>query len=601
MTRRRTVLVLIIAAGFCLAGIAAVLSSSGGSGWRVKALAAGAAAALFGAGMTQTRASAMLDRRHQDQAELERGIFMPGGRPPLVRDLTSPLSVGVHAAARSGGGDGRVPPYVPRDIDPQLHQALRGSGFILLVGAAAVGKTRTGYEAIRAVLPDHVLIAPGRAENIPAAVLAARAERHCVLWLDSLQRYLGAGAITSPAIAELLAGDGHHRVVLATLRAAEESRLIAVAGSLSGGQSLRDGQAVLDLADQRIVLERMFSGAERSRAAELAVHDSRLDDALRHADRYGVPEYLSSGPQLFTEWSNAWERGAHPYGAALVEAAVDCRRAGFAAPLPSALLDELSREYLDRRGGTALRPEPLADAWAWAAELRDSGSSLLAPAGNGGYDVFDYLVDVRGREPPPRGPEPTVPAALRFAGPADAVTMAGTAWYQNRPELAEAGFRSAYAELISTEGPDAAATLASRSDLAVTLHAAGKLPDAEAEYRAILSRRSAIMGPTHPETLASRNNLAVVLHDRRKLDEAEEHYRVILDLRTRTLGAEHPGTLVTRNNLGVLLEELGRLAEAEAELDEVVRLRARVLGPEHPNTAVSRGNLEMVRRKRSGG
>jgi eukaryotic-like serine/threonine-protein kinase len=602
MTRRRTVLALIIVAGFCLAGIAPVLGSPGPSGWRVKALAAGAAVALFGAGMTQTRASALLDRRRQDQAELERGIYTPGGRPPLIRDLASPLSVGVHAAARPDGADGtgRLPPYVPRDIDPGLHQALLGSGFILLVGAAAVGKTRTAYEAIRAVLPDHVFIAPGRSDDIPAAVRAARAERHCVLWLDSLQRYLGAGAITSQAIAELLAGDGHHRVVLATLRAAEESRLIAVAGSLSGGQSLREGQAVLDLADHRIVLEREFTGPERSRAAELAAQDSRLADALRHADRYGVPEYLSSGPQLFIECSNAWERGSHPAGAALVDAAVDCRRAGFAAPLPRALLDELSREYLDRHGGTELRPEPLAAAWAWAIELRDSGSSPLSPVGQGSYDVFDYLVDVRAREPTWPVPESTVLAALRFAGPADAVTIAGTAWYQGRPELAEAGFRSAYAELISNQGPDAAATLASRSDLAVTLHAAGKLPDAEAEYRAILSRRTATIGPTHPETLASRSNLAVVLHDRRQLDEAEEHYRAVLDLRTTTLGAEHPSTLITRNNLGVLLEELGRLAEAEAELDEVVRLRAKVLGPDHPNTAVSRANLEMVRRKLSG-
>jgi eukaryotic-like serine/threonine-protein kinase len=603
MTRRRTVLILLLT-GACLAAIGAVLGTTGPSDWWLKALAAGGAAVvLFGVWIVQTLASTILDRRIRGMAGLERGIFMPGGKPPLVREVASPLSIGVHAAARSSGAHGarRLPPYVQRDIDPELRQALTGTGFILLVGAAAVGKTRTGYEAIREVLPGHVFIAPAGADDISAAVMAARAERDCVLWLDSLQRYLGASAITSKVLAELLAGDRHHRVVLATLRAAEESRLIAVAVSPSGGQSLRDGQAVLDLADRRFVVERKFSGPERTLAAELAVQDSRLADALSHVDRYGVPEYLSSGPQLFTEWSNAWERGTHPCGAALVDAAVDCRRAGFAAPLPRALLDELSHEYLDQHGGPRLRPEPLADAWNWATELRDSGSSLLSPAGHGRYDVFDYLVDVRAREPVQPVRESTVRAALRFAGPTDAVTIAGTAWYQGRPDLAEAGFRSAYTELINTEGRDAAATLASRSDLAVTLHTLHKLPDAEAEYRAILSLRTATIGAHHPETLTSRNNLAVVLHDQRRLDEAEAHYRVVLDLRTRTLGAEHPSTLVTRNNLGVLLEELGRLIEAEAELDEVVRLRAKVLGPGHPNTAVSRNNLEMVRRKLSSG
>ena len=380
----------------------------------------------------------------------------------------------------------------------------------------------------------------------------------------------------------------------------KESRLIVVAESLSGGQLMRDGQAVLDLVDSRIVVDREFSDAERSRAAGLAGRDSRLADALRHADRYGVPEYLSSGPQLRTEWDNAWERGTHPCGAALVAAAVDCRRAGFATPLPQALLDELNQEYLEQHGGTRLRPEPLADAWAWATELRNSGSSLLWPVGHGGYDVFDYLVDVRAREQTQPVPESTVRMALRFAGPSDAVIIAATAWYQNRPELAEAGFRSAYTELRNTEGLDSAATLASRSDLAVILHALGKLPDAEAEHRAILVRRTATIGVDHPETLTSRNNLAVVLHEQHRLTEAEAHYRMVLKLRTRTFGAEHPSTLVTRNNLGVLLRELGRLAEAEAELDEVVRLRTKVHGPEHPSTAISRGNLEMVRRELSG-
>jgi tetratricopeptide (TPR) repeat protein len=358
---------------------------------------------------------------------------------------------------------------------------------------------------------------------------------------------------------------------------------------------------VLDLVDRRLVVDREFSEAERARAAQLAAQDSRLADALRHVDRYGVAEYLSSGPHLHTEWSNAWERGMHPYGAALVAAAVDLRRAGFAAPLPRTLLDELSQGYLEQRGGTRLRPEPLAEAWTWTTELRDSGSSLLWPAGHDAFDVLDYLVDARMHESNKPVPESTIRTALRFAKPADAVTIAATAWYQDHPELAEAGFRSAYTQLRNTEGPDAAATLASRSDLAVTLHALDKLPDAEAEYRAIFTRRTATIGAEHPETLISRNNLAVVLHAQHRLAEAHSHYRAVLDHRIETLGAEHPSTLVTRNNLGVLLMELGRITEAAAELAEVVRLRTKVLGAEHPHTVISRGNLDTLRRKFSGG
>ena len=112
MTRRRTVLVLMLA-GLFLVVIAAVLGATGPSGGRLKTPAVGAAIALFGAGIVQTLVSTALGRRHQDKAELERGLFMPGGKPPLVRNVANPLTVGVHGAARSSGTNGadrRLPP-----------------------------------------------------------------------------------------------------------------------------------------------------------------------------------------------------------------------------------------------------------------------------------------------------------------------------------------------------------------------------------------------------------------------------------------------------------------------------------------------------------
>lgn len=599
MTTRRTLLLALIT-GLCLAALAAVLSIVVISVWWGRAgTVVGGAIATFGVTIAQARAGAAMDKGEAERSALTRSIFMPGGKPSLVRAITNPLSVGVHSAPPLEGAP-RLPPYVCRDIDPQLHAALGGSGFVLVVGDAAAGKTRAAYEAMRAVLPGHVLIAPAASGDMAAALTAARVQRRCVLWLDSLQRYLGADAITSRQIAELLAGRGHHRVVLATLRATQETRLLVMAGSLPGGQSTRDGQAVLDQVTHRIVVERLFSAPEQARAAALAGDDRRLADALGHADRYGIAEYMSSGPQLHTEWRNGWERGTHPRGAALVAAAVDCRRAGYTAPLPRALLDELQDMYLELRGGMLLRPEPLEAAWTWAIALRDSGSSPLWSAGHDRYDVFDYLVDVAEREPSQPVAEQTVHAALRHARAGDAMSIAATAWYHGRSELAEAGFAAAYTELSTTDGPDALTTLSSRSDLAVTLHAMGRLPDPEAEYRAILAARVAALGATHPDTQSSRLNLAVLLHARHRLTEAEAEYRDVLDVRARTLGGAHPDTLTSRNNLGVVLGDLGRLEEAEAQLEEAARLRAQVLGTDHPSTVISRNNLASVRRRRAG-
>jgi hypothetical protein len=157
--------------------------------------------------------------------------------------------------------------------------------------------------------------------------------RRCVLWLDDLERFVGAGALSAKQVSEVLASGGHHRVIVATLRAVEEDRLTAGGDGAEGRQVQRDSQAVPDQA-QGIFLERHFSTAKQERAADRAGDDGRIADALTHADTFGIAEYLASGPQLFTEWENAWSRGHHPRAAALIAVAIDIRRAGYTAPSP---------------------------------------------------------------------------------------------------------------------------------------------------------------------------------------------------------------------------------------------------------------------------
>ncbi|MEV0116891.1 hypothetical protein AB0H77_27225 [Streptomyces sp. NPDC050844] len=77
-----------------------------------------------------------------------------------------------------------------------------------------------------ATLPDHVLIAPRHREAIGTAVGQAAEERRCVLWLDDLERFLGAEGLTRIDIARVMGGEGHHRVILATMRAAEQARFV---------------------------------------------------------------------------------------------------------------------------------------------------------------------------------------------------------------------------------------------------------------------------------------------------------------------------------------------------------------------------------------
>ena len=211
-----------------------------------------------------------------------------------------------------------------------------------------------------------------------------------------------------------------------------------------GRQAQRDRQAVLDQA-HRIFLERHFSRAEQRRAADLAEDDARIADALTHSDTYGIAEYLASGPQLLREWENAWSKGHQPRAAALIAAAIDIRRAGYTAPLPTALLRQAHTVYLEQRGGARLNPEPEERAWQWATRTRDSGNAPLHSPDGKTYEVFDYLLDTIQRRAAAgdQVPQDTITAALPFAGPADAANIATTARDQGRYRLAEVAINQA--------------------------------------------------------------------------------------------------------------------------------------------------------------
>ncbi len=649
-SRRAVVRAVVIA---CVLGVIVVvaLGAAGVTGWgaRVAGVAAAAVVAVAG-NVAQNSLSGALKKRAELNSERARRIFMPRGRLPRVREIADPVAVGVRPAAPrppagrppDGRGD-RVPVYVPRDVDGPLRQAMSGSGFVLLVGEATAGKTRTAFEAMRAALPGHLFIAPSVLDDVAAAVTAAAAERNCVLWLDNLPLFLGPGGLTRKPVAELLAGTDHHRVILATMRATDESRL-ALPGAAGGGEhEMRVSQGVVDQADHRVFVERLLTASELARARELAARDTRLAGAIRQPSGTGLGEYLASGPQLYAEWQDARSRGHHPRGAALIAAAVDCRRAGYAGPLPRLLLAELHSAYLEEYGGSQVYPEKLARAWTWAVSARDSGSAPLRFIDADHCDVFGYLIDEFQRRAGQLAPESTVLTALSYAGPADASAIANAAWRQGRYRLAEAAIRVACDAVRQTAGPDDPEVLAIRNNLAVVLQdqgktaeaeaeyrailaawagrpgagrpevqaarnnlaailsEQGKLTEAEAEYRAIMEARRQALGPGHQETLAARHNVAAILHAQGRLAEAEAEYRDVRQARIALLGEDHPNTLITRHNYAVVLANLGRLDEAEAELGAVLDARTRVLGPGHPHTRKSRDYLALVTGKRSAG
>ncbi|MFF8945197.1 tetratricopeptide repeat protein [Streptomyces sp. NPDC014864] len=560
------------------------------------------------------------------------GCLTTRGNLPLVRQVVEPTWLGVHAARRTTGRTTTSqPPYVPRDIDDELRECLAAGAFVLIVGDSTAGKSRAAYEALTATLPQHTLVAPQTRAALPYAIEQTTATPRAVLWLDDLERFLGDGGLSRNLITRFLDSKDQHRVVLATIRVSElDTYLRTDNGSRPLNREVLDALALA----HRIDLPRMFSAAERDRAATRA-WDPRITAALNQADRFGIAEYLSAGPELLHLWHAARDGGDHVHGAALVSAAVDCRRAGVTAPLPRSALEELAVHYLPKRGGIPYQGEALTQAWEWATEVRTT-TALLTPVAPGMVEVYDYLVDETIRTAVSPVSDTVLSAALHFSDAADSMRIGTIARTHGKYTIALRAYEAVRNARVVSLGEEHPETLTSRGNHAAVLRVLGRLREAETEHRAVLEARVRVLGMDDPATLVSRNNLALVLHDLDRLEEAETQHRIVSDIRKRDLGEDHPATLTNRNNHALVLHDLGqvsaaeaehcavllayqrllrtaeaeltagtpntaavlrslgRLEDAEAEHRTVLDTSTRVFDPDHPNALTSRGSPTLV-------
>ncbi|MFD0574981.1 tetratricopeptide repeat protein [Dactylosporangium darangshiense] len=339
----------------------------------------------------------------------------------------------------------------------------------------------------------------------------------------------------------------------------------------------KEAREVLEQA-HRVRLERLFTDEERTRA-EAYVADPRIGDALNSAADFGIAEYLAAGPDLCSDWENAWSANSEPdepsAGAALVAAAIDVRCTGYGSAAPRALVERLHERYLDERGGSRLRPEPLDTAWAWATRPRRVTTALLQPVSDDGVEAFDYLVDVVQRRRPPdhHVAEVVVREALLECSAADADGVATVAQRQGRYALAEHAWRTAYELRVRHLGGDHVDTIAAQGRLAAAIRDAGRRTEAEAAFREVLAASMQVLGAGHPHTLLARSDLAFLLLDAGQFAQAEAELRDVLAECVRTLGPGQPQTLLTRSNLALLLIATRR---------PVTRRHAAVCGPKRP-------------------
>ena len=97
-------------------------------------------------------------------------------------------------------------------------------------------------------------------------------------------------------------------------------------------------------------------------------------------------------------------------------------------------------------------------------------------------------------------------------------------------------------------------------------------------YRAALDIDRQALGNDHPQVGMHLQNLAVTLHAQGKLEEAAPLYEESMQILRRVLGEQHPQTLDASANYGRFLHRRGELARAAEVLGKVVELDRQARG-----------------------
>ncbi|GAB2981962.1 hypothetical protein GCM10027184_36060 [Saccharothrix stipae] len=363
--------------------------------------------------------------------------------PSPARPITEwhPFDLDVHRAVTVGTTDlPDLPAYLPRDHDRALADLLSAKSTVMavLTGESSTGKTRALYEAVTTELPTWPLLYPRTAEDL-LHVLAAGVEPGTVLWLNETQNHLTGshGEQAAAALRTLLELPGPY-VVLGTLWPRYWSALTGT-----------DHPQVRNLLQHRATRIRL---ADRFDPAQMAARttDPRLRKALATAHDRKVIQTIAGGPALVECYEHP-DTPEDRFATAIVTAALDARRLGHQALLPTDLLTAAAPGYLhedDRVGAPATWFEvglgiAASNRMGVAALIPKRRSPGIGPPD--GYDIHDYL-DQHGRATRhwARTPDSLWDAVVAHTtDPQDRLRLARNAYHRLRYRHADPLYRTA--------------------------------------------------------------------------------------------------------------------------------------------------------------
>lgn len=274
-----------------------------------------------------------------------------------------------------------LPEYVSHEIDEDLRTWIRGhtetGGMVVLVGDAAVGKTRCLFEALDSEVPGWRMPYVDRGVEINTMVRERIDFTRTVLWLDELQNFFADDTLTAGSVRQLIAGRLGPVLIAGTIRAEELEKLLIKAASDEEREAANRHHAreVIRMlarwskysgAQERAVrfhVDRRFNAVELARTATVALRDPRLREALRDTDDGNVTAVLAGAPELIDRW--ILDTG-NRYGRAIITAAVIARRCGHPQPIPIEVLEALAVSQLAAMTSAPTESDWLPTAITWA-------------------------------------------------------------------------------------------------------------------------------------------------------------------------------------------------------------------------------------------
>jgi hypothetical protein len=189
--------------------------------------------------------------------------------------------------------------------------------------------------------------------------------QHSVLWLDDIDRLIGAGGITDGALRRLAAAGN---IIIGTIRAGAYERF-------QPSDQLRPPEWDVLSIFEHIFISRDLTQNEQERLAH-AVTDPKIRDRIRAV---GLGEYVGAAERV-AEALKLGAAGTDSVGYALVLAAADWRRCGMTRPVPVAMLSPLAEPHLDQRERTKLSDQDIfSTGLAWATRDINPTSRSCSP------------------------------------------------------------------------------------------------------------------------------------------------------------------------------------------------------------------------------